>query len=210
MLVSEIGTRVKRAFGDEAGVQITDADIIMWINDVQRDICSANDVLEATATGSSTAGVATFPLPVDVQTLYSVWYNNQRLDAKSMREAEELVPNIGNTTTSSQATEPLFFYVWADTLNFWPVPSAAGTIKLFYSRFATTVTSINDTPELDTKYHNIIVNYCLQKAYELDEDWQASQTKAGQVNSDLSSLANDEKWTSKNTYPVITVLAEDY
>lgn len=210
MLVSEIATRVKRQFGDEAGVQIEDADIIRWVNDIQKDIASSQSILETSATTSIVSGTDTYALPTDIQDLVSIWFDGVKLEPMSMREAEETIMNIGNLSTQPTGKSQIC-WVWAEQLHVWPVPNSniTGGLKVFYSRFPIEVTSINDTPELESKYHNIIVNYCLQKAYELDEDWQASQTKASQVTGDLSSLANDEKWTIKGTYPTITVLQED-
>lgn len=210
MLVSEIGMRVKRQFGDEAGVQIDDADIIRWVNDAQKEISSAQSILETSATTSVVAGTESYALPSDVQNLISIWCGGIKLEAMSMREAEERILKIGDNSVQPNGV-PEIVWIWAETMHLWPIPSTsiAGGLKVFYSRFPVEVTSINDEPELDPKYHNIIVDYCLQQAYELDEDWQASQTKASQVSENLSGLANDEKWTVQGTYPMITVLPGD-
>lgn len=55
MLVSEIATRVKRQFGDEAGAQIEDADILRWVNDAMIDIARTNNLLQISATTATTA-----------------------------------------------------------------------------------------------------------------------------------------------------------
>lgn len=210
MLVSEIGTRVKRAFGDEAGVQIDDNDIIRWINDAQKEISSAQAILEVSATATIAAGQENYTLPADVQNLFSVWYDGSKLNPMSMREAEEYITAVG-TPSKQPSGPPQICWAYAEVLHFWPIPSQTITdgLKLFYSRFPVAVTSINDTPELDVKYHKMIVDYCLQQAYELDEDWQASQTKASQFSENLSGMSNDEKWTQQGLYPTITVLQGD-
>lgn len=209
MDAQEIATRVKRAFGDEAGVQIDNEDIIRWINDGQKEIASANFLLETTATASTSVGVNEVSLPSDIQSLFSVWYNGVRLEGLSKREAEESILKVGDPT--SQVTgEPTQFWIWANKMYLYPVPNSDnGTLKLFYNRFPAEVTSITDPLELDSKYHKILVDYCLQQAYELDEDYQASQMKEAQVSSNLSAFLDDEKWTQKSTYPTITTLAED-
>jgi hypothetical protein len=50
MLVSEIATRVRRQFGDDVGILITDADIIRWVNDAQREIAVKANLLQVRAT----------------------------------------------------------------------------------------------------------------------------------------------------------------
>lgn len=42
--VADVFRRVKRTFGDEAGVQITNSDIIDWINDGQVEICERQKI----------------------------------------------------------------------------------------------------------------------------------------------------------------------
>lgn len=209
MLVSDIAMRVKRQFGDEAGVQITDSDILRWINDAQKEICSKSNILEATASVTTVAGTNTFDLPSDLQDLLTVMYNGTMIQGLSMREAEESIQKVGDPT-SQLSGEPNCYWVFASKVYLWPVPdSNTGTLKLFYNRFPDEVTSTNDTPQLDVKYHKTIVDYCLQQAYELDEDWVASQAKANQVTSAVNDSINSEKWTQQNTYPTITVLEHD-
>ena len=210
MIVSDIQTRVKRQFGDESGAQIQDADIIRWINDAQRDIASTNDILETKSTITIVAGTNSYQLPTAVQSLYSVWFNGIALEPKTMRQAEELILSIGDISQQSSG-QPSIYWIWAGLVTLWPVPNANLTngLTIFYNRFPVDVTLNSDTPELDVKYHNLIVDFCLQKAYELDEDWQASAAKSQDVQSGMSGILNDEKWTSRNAYPIISVLQED-
>ena len=49
--IQDVANRVKRTFGDESGVQVTDDDIIRWVNDAQLEISRQNeDLLEAVGT----------------------------------------------------------------------------------------------------------------------------------------------------------------
>jgi hypothetical protein len=55
--VTDIAVRVKRTFGDEAGVQIVDDDIIRWINEAQEEITNDNQgLLEATGVANIIQG----------------------------------------------------------------------------------------------------------------------------------------------------------
>jgi hypothetical protein len=49
--VGQIYDYVKRAFGDESGVQLTNADIVRWINDAQNEIAEAAGVIPFVGAG---------------------------------------------------------------------------------------------------------------------------------------------------------------
>ena len=60
--VGDVYNVVKRIFGDESGVQLTNDDIVRWINEAQVDISKQNQVLQTTATVAVTANTATYAL----------------------------------------------------------------------------------------------------------------------------------------------------
>lgn len=209
MNVQDILTRVKRTFGDEAGVQITDSDIFRWINDAQREIAVQNDALQSKATSTSVVGQQAYTLPSDILTLQSVWYAGFLVDPKSWQQAEEDIIALG-TPNILQQGQPQFYWVWANQMNFYPVPAdSVSTITVFYNRTPTQVTDSLSTLDLGVTYHNAILQYVLQQAYELDEDWTASTAKASQFENSLKGLSENETWQGRRTYPVITVLPED-
>ena len=61
--VPEVITAVERQFGDEAGVQLIESDIIRWINDAQDVIVAKNKVLKAKSTSPSVANQAAYTFP---------------------------------------------------------------------------------------------------------------------------------------------------
>lgn len=205
MIVSEIVTRVQRQFGDEASIQITEADVIRWINDAQRDIALNNGLLQTRATANIVAGDATYTLPPDILTIHSVRFNGLRLRAVSIQEAETQIDNLAESGT------PVMFWLWSvKNLQVYPVPTAPITdgLHIIYSRQPVAVTLAADTPELPTQYHNRIVEYCLQQAYELDENWQAASQKQQQFTDGVTRLKADEEWGARDFYPSITSLPE--
>ena len=210
MIVSEVITRVKRQFGDESGVQITDQDVMRWINDAQNDIAQAQEINEASATGSSTYQQDTYPIPTDVINLRSVLYKGKKIKAVSMQEYDVYVnENQGSPNVPLYGT-PDIFYVWAQEIRFYPIPEVSGEeIKLYYSQFPVEVITINDFLSLPIKYHNRIVEYCLQQAYELDENFDAAALKGGQMSASLSQMAEDSSWTEHSAYPMVTIMPED-
>lgn len=198
MLVSEIALRVKRQFGDEAGIQVTDPDIFRWINDAQREIAASNDLLQTVATTAVIPGQQTYALPSDILLLRSVHYQGSKLRPLTSREAEEyLVDGLASG-------RPTHFWSWANQINLYPQPDTSDPddMKIFYTRQPTAITTVNDTPELPLEYHNRIVEYCLAQAYELDENWAAAQQKSQQFSAGVVDMKGKEEVV--DYYPHIT------
>lgn len=209
MNLGEIKTRVKRQFGDESSVQVTDDDIVRWVNDAQREIAQQNDLLETIATTTITASTSEYSLPADILTLRAVRFNNYKLEALSQEEADSKIVNYENPAAYVLGT-PVHFWIYANKLTLYPTPNTSGVLlKIYYTRIPIAVSVDANIPELHVKYHGRIVDYVLQQAYEMDENWEASGNKSAQLVAGLNSLKEADSWTERSTYPVITVLAED-
>lgn len=209
MNVGEIKTRVKRQFGDEANVQVTDDDIVRWINDGMREIAQQNDnVLETVSTAATEANVAEYALPTDILQLRAVRHNNHKLDILSLQDVDLHITNYEDADSYQTGTVEIG-WIYANKITLYPTPSLAGTLKLYYTRLPEAVAVDGDVPELHVKYHARIVEYVLQQAYELDEDWAASGNKSAQFVAGLNTLKEADSWREQDTYPTITVLPED-
>lgn len=207
MIVSDIVTRVQRQFGDEAAVQVTDADVIRWINDAQKEIAVQNDLMQATGTAPSVINQNEYDFPADMLGLNKLFYNNYKLRFLAREEYDAYVnpqdPNEVNTG------DPLVYTRWGAKYLVYPRPSAVGTFKLLYTQRPAEVDDINDTLAIPVEYHPRIVEFCLRQAYEMDEDWDAAAVKSTQFDAGLSILKENEYSQDKEFYPTITVLPED-
>jgi len=216
MIVSDVKTRVKRQFGDEAGVQVTDADILRWINDGQRQIALHNEsILEKVATQNSTASEEEYSLPSDLLLLHSVTYKTpdegsyHHLKGLKKQEFDNFIDGYDGTDYGTGT--PTVYTIFASKLILFPTPDIASTngIKIFFTRKPTDRTADGDTLDVPELYHESIVNYCLRQAYEMDEDWQASNIKASEIKDDLTILRDRDDWSKREFYPSISVLPED-
>lgn len=209
MLVSEIATRVKRQFGDEAGAQITDADIIRWCNDAQTDIAINNDLLQVSAYTATTAGTQKYTVPSNLLILRSVKWQGVKLQMVSMEEADALTLS---TSTTSPAGVPNTYWQFARQIYLWPIPAANGTsdLVLYYTRQPVAITAVGDTPELPLQYHNRLVEYCIAQAAELDDNLQQYAMKMQQFKSGIDNLKDNATWEQHDVYPSITASLRDY
>lgn len=216
MIVSDIYTKVKRQFGDESGVQLTDDDILRYINEGQRQIVMQNEgLLEKISTSNSVKDQASYTIPTDLLILRSVSYKSSSdlsyypLKGLAYQQFNEYIDGWDGTTYGTAT--PYVFTQFAGNIILFPTPDSSVTngIKIFYNRTPVDVTSTSDTPDLPLLYHDALVKQCLALAYEMDEDWDAAQVKAKQLDEDVALLRGREEWKQQERYPMITPTADD-
>lgn len=216
MLVSDIITRVRRTFGDEAAVQIQDPDIIRWINDAQIEIVKRNEAaLQKTSFIDLVANQAQYTMPTDLLLLRSLRYkfnsmqSYSNLDYKSMQQFDESIDGWDGTFFT--AGQPQFFTLFEGKVLLFPTPDQSSTngLKVLYNQKPTDVTVAGDSPALPAIYHPTIVKYCMWQASLLDEDLDPATLYEGHFRNDMDILMNRETKDSTAAYATITVRDED-
>lgn len=214
MDVDDVATRVRREFGDEASVQITDDDIIRWINDAQQQIAVNNEGLMETKSNTDViAGQSEYLTPVDMSVLRSLSYQGFHLRSMTLNEFNEYMTGYeapGSLNPYGQGI-PICFTVWQDKITLFPTPSESvtGGLYIYYIRYPTSVTTLADDLSVPQEYHNSIVSYCLQQAYELDEDMYKASLKSQQFMEQTQRLNDRNKWLAQEYYPGVTVMPDD-
>ena len=210
-LVSEVIANVKRQFGDESGAQITDADIIRWINDGQLELNKKSKVIKTIATTTSVAGQNKYDLPgVKILEVERLQYKNTAIEYRTFQQVQETIfDDVADVSTLS-ADIPTCWYDYGDSIYFFPVPSTNGvTITLFCVTYPTTVSSTTDALSLPDVFYDALVQYIMAKAYEMDDDWTAAGNKLTQLENNLNSLNEDGQGYGNQFYHSITVLEDD-
>lgn len=194
---------VKRRFGDESGVQLEDADILRWANDGQQQIVTENKVLRSKATSPLVAGTYDYDFPsIDIHAITSIHVNGSPIRNLPFEDAEQTI--MASDPDRTQAGTPAFWFLWDDTFTLWPTPDANGTITLYFTRPATALTgNPSDLLDVSDKYYSALVNYVLQQAYEMDEDWQASQAKEAQFKTALAEQREEDFLAADTFYSVV-------
>lgn len=214
MNVADVVLRVKRIFGDEAGVQITDQDIIRWINDGQEEVAVGNEgLLETTSQADIVLGQMDYDTPSDMSVLRGLKYKGYRLKYMSMAEFNEYIDGYRAESGVSPYGPgiPEIFTVWDLKITVFPKPNQSVTngLTIDYIKHPASVATLADALGLPVQYHKAIVDYCLQQAYELDEDIQKAQMKKSEFDEKMMKLNDRNKWISQEYYPRITTLPED-
>lgn len=208
--VQNVATDIRRTFGDEASVQVTDADIIRWTNSAQQEINLANKILRAAATADVAANDSTYTLdPLGIVSIVSIHYNGVKLTASTFQDAEEYI--MASDPLKQNSSDPTMWYEWAGIINLYPVPAAdaPGSLTIYYIKEAPVLASLTDALVVPDTYYENVLQYVLSKAYEMDENSPEANYKLGQFASRLTELADQEYSNQSAYYPRITILPED-
>lgn len=204
---SDVITRVQRQFGDEASVQINEEDIIRWINDAVIEICTQNDLKQATGTMNSVIGTNSYDFPSDLLSVRTIYYDSTRLKFFKRTEYDEYINE--QDPKEEQTGTPWLFTRWGSQFTVYPKPDAVKQIKLLYLQQPFEVVIDTDDVPLPDMYLTRVTEYCLQQAYQTDEDWEAAGQMSGQFVDGLTRLKEQETIATTEYYPSITVLPDD-
>ncbi len=216
MNVGDIITRVRRTFGDEAAVQVTDADVIRWINDSQIEIVKHNDgALQKTDFIDLVATQSTYALPSDLLILRSLRFkfsdmlSYSNLRYKNMQQFDDSVD--GWDGTAYNKGRPQFFTKFENNVILFPTPESAMTdgLKILYNQKPTDVINSLSELALPLIYHNTVVKYCMWQASLLDEDHEPALMYRSEFEADMGRLMTRETQEATATYATITVLDSD-
>lgn len=209
--IADVAIDVKRTFGDEAGIQINDTDIIRWVGEAEREILITNPILKAVATTYVTAGVSEYDITdIEMFSIQSIRFNGVKLEYRSFQEAEEYI--MSEDPKGEASGDPQMWYEWGGTIILYPSPSSDSpdALKIYYVREPPAFNDVTNTLHVPNKYYPNIVQYVLAKAYEMDEDQSSSQLKMNQFNARLGTLSEAENSNNgMDTYPRITIREED-
>jgi hypothetical protein len=216
MIVQDIITRVRRTFGDEAAVQIQDADIIRWTNDAQVEIVKHNDAaLQKTGFVDLVSGQSVYAMPADLMILRSLRYkfsdmlSFNNLIYKNMQEFDDSIDGWdGSAYTSGN---PVFFTMYEGNATLFPTPnqSLVAGLKVLYNQTPATVSLVGDSLSLPLIYHNTVVKYCLWQASLLDDDKDPAVLYRNDFMDDMTGLDQNEVQEPVAFYQTITTLSYD-
>lgn len=187
--LSDVVSFVQRQFGDESGVQVTVADITRWTNQAQMEIVNKNPMIQATATDVTVINQQKYSIPPDLIQLESVFVDGRLLEPTNF----EGIRAVLGTENSNVTGTPMYWYIWANQIYLWPIPSEAKTIEVNYSKTPVSVSSTADTLGVPDRYFDRVCEYVMSKAYELDEDWQGHQVNAQKFEDKLLEDTNADK-----------------
>lgn len=204
----DVLTDVKRTFGDESAVQITDSDIMRWINNAQLEVAMRNpEILPAVVVINGVQGQGDYPLVAnvpDVLTIQSLHYKNKPLEFMTFQEAEINLKK--GDSVQPMSGDPIFWYERAGVITLYPAPpdSNTGIIKVYYQKKPAAITNTSALLALPDHYYNAIVDYCMEQATLLDENAELASIFGAKFDQGVTRLQNRTQAQS-DFYPFPTV-----
>ena len=170
MNVDDVIRRVQRTFGDENESQIKILDLIDWVNAAQTDICRRTEVLQGTKLFDGVKGSNDYILPLDFIRAARVEYKGASIQQTTLDQLD--LYSSGDPVHTKGDSKP-WWYIWGGVLHLYPDPDVdqTGVILLYYTRLAPLVQSGTDALGVPVHMHEDVINYCMMKARELNEDF---------------------------------------
>jgi len=208
---TEVANSVKRQFGDPDGRQITNNDILSWINNAQQDIISQNPILKDSAQTNVVSGQDIYTYPSEsIQYIEALHYNGVPLEHYTFQEAQTYILSNPNADIVKDV-KPSIWYERAGNIYLFPKPleNVTNGLRLFFVRQPANLASLGDTLSVPDKYFQRVIDLVLARAYQLDENWEAAQYKQAEYVNAMNLLANQENVTQVNSYSTNTARIED-
>lgn len=206
--VADVLSHVKRQFGDEAAIQISNEDIMRWINAGQLEIFTRSEPVKSSMTADLVANQGVYGFPEGILKVQTLLVNGIPVKQLSSQEAEEYI--LDEDPARIATGQPVIWYEWGGTFTFYPTPDydVPNAITIQYIKRPIRVTEASDPLSVPDVYYNRLVEYVMGQAYELDENFTAADMKATQFAQNLQGTQGGDN-VQNNTYPSITVLDED-
>lgn len=163
------------------------------LNDGQAYVAAQTDFRELMDTESYTtsSGDNTYTLPSDFVRLYNV--ELVQADGNVIPLSPESL--VSYETKSAAATgQPQLYVIQGSTLELWPTPDQAFTIRLRYYRKPAALNNSIDVPEIPGIYHHLLVSYALWHCYERENDYNSAQYHKARFDEDLAKCRGEVQY----------------
>jgi len=208
----DVAFRVRSSFGDFSGAQLSDAAILSWINDGQREIVNSNTILRATKYSNIVAGQQDYSFPEDkVLAIEAVYVNGYPIENVSPQAAREYILKLDPELVLG-SDKPEMWYERAGIITFYPVPNTSVTngLKLEYLKTPVSLDSLTGALGIPDRYFNELTTYVTSQALEADENYDAASYKLRQFRDGLDRLNLKDNVSQIDLYSQIMPDPDDY
>ena len=191
---ANILARVEATLQDTANVRWTEAELLNYVNDAQREIANVQPGATATHANVHLGTGTKQSIPTDGLKLISVLRNmsgtaNNSTGGRAIRLVSWDIldtqdPDWHNPTVTGDATHGTtpkhYLFVENDPLNFYVYPGVAGNayIELVYSQRPTDLANTSAIIAVPDNYSNSIIDYCLFRAFTKDAEFAGNAQRA--------------------------------
>lgn len=145
-IISRARVMLRDNSSDTTRQRYSDAELLNWANDAQREANGFAWVLQSSYTFTLRGGTTEYFLPSDFQAPWRVIYKNKKLDQTSFNQLD--AESAGWTTTSGEVQRYYLYLATSPVIGFYPAPvsTSTGTATVYYLQQPTDMTSTSQTP----------------------------------------------------------------
>lgn len=214
----DIADDVRVIFGDTLSVQITDPDIVRWINDAQLKMART---MESITTVTSTTLVAQnefIPLPSGFLRLWTASVGDA---AGSLNNSLELfISTLADVNAKdpyryniSNFGRPTTIYRTVSGFGFYPIPDIAYGIQTQYSARPTPLGTLADSFDANTfpdEFLPDIKQFVLARCYEADDQGGMADSREKKFMDQILVSRDEAKDPDANSYPLVRDVDEGW
>jgi len=188
MQVSELIVNLKQLVDESTtGSYPTDAECMDWFNEAQYIIAEETGCFRQEATGTlDVTSATTLDVPSDwIRGEAFVWDTDGAYRRLRYVEVQDLLESGYNLTTTGT---PSYWYIYNDYIQFYPVPSADASYKIWYLKAPPELTATSASPELEEHWQRLLVIFAAYRFWMKEEEPNMAAGFWGEFREGLTKL----------------------
>lgn len=163
---STLTTRIRYYLNESTASFWSDAEILAWINDGQRDIVARTHCLEGKENETIITGTYEYAIGSSYITVEGVTFTTST-STSSLKKGS--IEHMGDTMDVGQ---PAYYFTWDNNLVVYPVPDSGvsgTTLTIYYIEMPTDLTSGTSTIVVPKQFDRALLLYAVSQALFKDE-----------------------------------------
>ena len=179
----------------------TDARMIQWATEGQIELAKHTEYGKGDWQGATLYNVPNYPVAGGFIFVEAAYCNGLKLWPRTKRQIDYMNRyRLGDTSVG----EPEFFWLGQDSVNLYPTPGTAGeTLIVTRVPRPADLAAIGDPLSIPDDMFQDLIDFCLQKFKEMDEDFTAAQYFGTKFKGGALESAFELQTSSTESYPVV-------
>lgn len=179
---SQIETSVRRTLDDESTTDKlwSQDEILEYAQDAENEACErANLIIDDTSALTSISvntSTGTYGIASTVISVRSAMLSDGV--EPLMETSEEVLDKSVSGWRTASGTSRSYVKTPTNKIILYPIPAAASTLNMTVSRFPNIPMTVNGSPEVDSRYHEGLILWILQRAYMKNDSETLNVDKA--------------------------------
>lgn len=192
----QMRTRVRYMLNETTASFWTDAMLNQWINDACDDLARDTETLLKVTSPAlvSAANTQDIAAPTDLLRIHRIVHKyNSETQQNALHPMDLSAMDSVWGSRSDMQGRPCYFALWGTnpsvTIKLFPVPTAAGTLTVYYYRRPVAASADGDSVDVAGGWEELVENYCEYRAKRRDQDpsWQEAKALYDEKKSSMIS-----------------------